>query len=60
MSCSAYSSIFSHDKNGNEHDSNERREFTSIWMSDVLLLSVLYQHSPWIHTSNFTDWKWFS
>ena len=26
---------------------NRRREFTSMWMLGALLLSVVYQHSPW-------------
>ena len=26
-----------------------RREFSSMWMRGALLLSVVYQHSPWIH-----------
>ena len=34
-------------KNGNEHN-NGRREFISMWMRGALLLSVVYQHSPWI------------
>ena len=45
----AYSSVFFFfTKNGNEHNSG-RREFTSMWMRGALLLSVVYQHSPWIH-----------
>ena len=46
-SCLAYSSIF-FTKSGNEHN-NERCKFTSIRMASALLLSVVYQHSPWIH-----------
>ena len=39
MSCSAYSSIFSHDKNGNEHI-NVRRVLTSMWMPGAGTITV--------------------
>ena len=47
MSRLSWSSIF-FTKNGNEHN-NGRREFTPMRMHGALLLSVVYQYSPWIH-----------
>ena len=31
-----------------------------MWMPGAFLLFVVYQHSPWIHTNNFTEGKGFS
>ena len=50
---------FSHDKNGNEHNNGER-EFTSMWVPGALFLSVVYQHSPWIHKQFYREKVVFS